>query len=844
MLHETEWEATVLPEHLGSDVVRIDSGTTAIESAVFLPGASQSVVTLSTGGMVEVYDGTSGQRQYMVSASFVTKVIPAPDGTAFLTLSLGGIAQIWSADGSPLAVFVDHRAALSDAIFIENGTRVLSVAENGTAFVWEVSDGRRVFALKGHEGYPINSVGVSHNGAMLCTTSAPQRAVVVWDATDGSAISFQSWLGATQPVRALFDHLDQRIIMLVKHGRTELLEFTNWTGEFPHSALLNGSDLRGVAGREPMPYLETARKLGEEWALDACVSADRRYLALLHYGRSDTQILQYDTLETVSVLPDAQHDRISAIAALSPDGRYALTATGRHPQIVADGGRDANQTVSVWETSSGDPLFSLHGHTDTITAATFDAEGKRILTASLDGSVLIWPLDIPSAALCAAAAVGNDDGVRKWLEEGARADLEFGGQPAVHNAAAHGHVSTMAILLADQPSADVRNSDGVTVLMLGAYYGQTEVIRDLLDRGAELHERDKSGFTSLHLAASNGHLEAVELLLARGADIDALTTDGFSPLMLSLRKNHADTARHLIDAGADVNVRSTSGESALYAAAFHELHEIVARLLDRGAEVNAQEEGGFSALYAASQNGQADTVRTLLEHGANVDIRTDAGSVPMHAAADEGLTEIAALLLQADPDLSLRNQHGDTPLSLAARAGQADLVSLLIEAGAEVDSGDGIGGVPLMRAAINGHTEVVDVLLAAGATPDRPGEEGETALISAGYEGLVHTMRQLLDAGANPNLCREDGTSPLIAATHSGNIDAVRLLLEHAADPDLCRNDGVTPLIFASSQGNVEAVRLLLEFGADPQHRDGNGHLAIKYAQDQAIQALLRSHEL
>jgi len=839
---ETQLEAvTVRPEDIGSDVVRIDPGTTGIESAVLLPGACPRVVTLTSGGIVEVYDSISGQRQGLLSASNVTKVVPAPDGTAFLTLSLHGFAKIWHPDGSPLSVFADHGAALTDAIFIENGTRVLSAAENGTAFVWDVNNGQRVFALKGHEGYPINSVGVSNNGAMLSTTSGPQRAVVVWDANDGSAISFQSWLGETQPVRALFDHQDQQIVLLVQHGRTELLEFTDWTGEFPHSALLNGSDLQGIAGREPMPYLETARKLGDEWALDACISADRCYLALLHHGRSNTEIFRYETLETVSVLPDTNDDRISALAALSPDGRFALTATGRHPGIVADGSQYANQTVTVWETASGESLFCLHGHTNTITAATFDAEGKRILTASLDGSVLLWPLDIPSAALCAAAAVGSDDGVRKWLKQGARTDEEFAGQPAVHTAASRGYVSTMDILLADRPGADVRNSRGVTPLMLGAYHGHTEVVRNLLERGANLHERDRSGGTPLHLAASKGDLEAVELLLARGADIDATTTDGFSPLILSLRTNHADIARHLIDGGADVNVRSASGESALYAAAFHGLHDIIVMLLDRGAEVDAQSEGGYSALYAASQNGQADNVRILLERGANVDIRTDAGSVPMHGAAEEGFAEIAALLLEADADLSMRNQHGDTPLSLAARAGQANLVSLLIEAGAVVNSGDGIGGVPLMRAAINGYKDVVDVLLAAGAAPDRPGEEGETALISAAYEGLVHTMRQLLNAGANPNLSREDGTSPLIAAICNGSADAIRLLLEHEADPNLCRNDGVTPLILASSEGNVEAVRLLLEFSADPQRRDENGHLAIEYATNPMIQSLLRT---
>jgi ankyrin repeat protein len=47
---------------------------------------------------------------------------------------------------------------------------------------------------------------------------------------------------------------------------------------------------------------------------------------------------------------------------------------------------------------------------------------------------------------------------------------------------------------------------------LGSKYGQTEVVRLLLERGADAHVRDQYGDTPSELGSQNGHHEIVELL--------------------------------------------------------------------------------------------------------------------------------------------------------------------------------------------------------------------------------------------------------------------------------------------------------------------------------------------
>ena len=60
-----------------------------------------------------------------------------------------------------------------------------------------------------------------------------------------------------------------------------------------------------------------------------------------------------------------------------------------------------------------------------------------------------------------------------------------------------------------------------TALTLACAGGHEELVRVLLQRGANLEHRDKKGFTPLILAATAGHAGVVEILLDHGAEIEA-----------------------------------------------------------------------------------------------------------------------------------------------------------------------------------------------------------------------------------------------------------------------------------------------------------------------------------
>jgi hypothetical protein len=83
-------------------------------------------------------------------------------------------------------------------------------------------------------------------------------------------------------------------------------------------------------------------------------------------------------------------------------------------------------------------------------------------------------------------------------------------------------------------------------LFLAAGEGKLEVVRYLLDEGADANAREELGHTALAEAAYYGHVDVVKELLLRGADINAVSDDGTALDIAVSRKNTAaaDLLKH------------------------------------------------------------------------------------------------------------------------------------------------------------------------------------------------------------------------------------------------------------------------------------------------------------
>jgi ankyrin repeat protein len=143
-------------------------------------------------------------------------------------------------------------------------------------------------------------------------------------------------------------------------------------------------------------------------------------------------------------------------------------------------------------------------------------------------------------------------------------------------------VAAVKTLIAQGVNVNELDANQDAPLVMAAYLGHTEILRLLLEAGADVTAVDPSmKATALHAAAYAGRTEAAKLLIEHHIDINKQGPyNGYTALHDAIWQNHIETAAVLIEAGADLNLKSHSGETPLQFARAKNRAEIAA-LIER-----------------------------------------------------------------------------------------------------------------------------------------------------------------------------------------------------------------------------------------------------------------------
>ena len=189
-------------------------------------------------------------------------------------------------------------------------------------------------------------------------------------------------------------------------------------------------------------------------------------------------------------------------------------------------------------------------------------------------------------------------------------------------------------------------SDGETALLLAVRcYSEkgmavSQIIHELLERGADIDAQDNSGDTALHIAlppslAYNGEdgIKIVSQLLRHKPDVNAKGFCSFTPLHCAAYSSRGECIDMLLAAGAWVNERDSAGETALYCASYqHYYGRIIARkLILAGINIDVINDYGMTALDSARANMNSGVVKVIEEaqgerrrsHGDGKDARSE-----------------------------------------------------------------------------------------------------------------------------------------------------------------------------------------------------------------------------
>ncbi|KAF5346315.1 hypothetical protein D9758_011486 [Tetrapyrgos nigripes] len=321
---------------------------------------------------------------------------------------------------------------------------------------------------------------------------------------------------------------------------------------------------------------------------------------------------------------------------------------------------------------------------------------------------------------------------------------------------------------------------------------------------------------ALQAASYEGHLEIVKLLLEKGADVNTLGGFCGNALQAASYKGHSEIVKVLLERRADVNAKGGSSGNALQAASISGHTEVVRILLENGADINAQQEYYGNALQAASQYGHLEIVISLIEKGADVTAKAGGyyGSA-LAAASSSGYLQVVKILLEKGADVNVQGGWYGNALQAASSRGHMNIVEVLIENRADVNAEGGHYKSALIAASFEGYTKVVRALLERGADVSVCGILLGDVLQAASNQGHLELVRVLLENGADLNAQGGLSGSALQTASYQGHLEVVQVLIAKGADVNASQQRYVNPLQAARSRGHSDIVAALLEAGAN-----------------------------
>lgn len=292
---------------------------------------------------------------------------------------------------------------------------------------------------------------------------------------------------------------------------------------------------------------------------------------------------------------------------------------------------------------------------------------------------------------------GYERVVLTFLQSGAAIEAEddLQGNTALQVSAWNGHIAVVEILLQQAAEIDSRGSTDAAPLMMAASKGETDVVRLLLEWGAELgaaSANSVSGSTAVAQALYGQHTATARVLLERGADANARFNQSFEGTLLHAAARYSDwtcptpNIDLLLEKGADLEAKDSHGQTPLVVGVEYQKVPTVQHLLERGADVETKDSRGQTPLMVAVQIPRLETVSLLLERGADLEAKDSRGRTALAVAAQKGTPAKMNLLLKKGANLEARNNSGHTPLVVAVQSGEVENVEFLLERGADPES--------------------------------------------------------------------------------------------------------------------------------------------------------------
>jgi WD40 repeat protein/tRNA A-37 threonylcarbamoyl transferase component Bud32 len=335
----------------------LDKHTKAVTAACFSPTGSH-IVTTSADGTARVWDAVSGDEiQILKHDDAVLCAAFGPGSTQIVTGGADGTARVWdTATGKQRPnPFTVPKSTKITAVCFPVG-HIITGTPDGKVRIWGTATGTEVYSPEKHPG-GVKALALSPDGSKAVSAGA-DGFVRVWDAKTGREITPINT--HARPATAVAFNQTGSQVVSVSDGKA-----TIWDAK-------TGVELFALADNNLARLRETV-KAPNAMIHSASFSPDGSKVVS---GMGDNLVVAWDSR--------SGSELVAATAPVAKLAPVVLNTDGTRRVVIA------NDTVRVEEVATGKALPSLYGHTQSVNSASWGPDGKRIVTASADGTAIVW----------------------------------------------------------------------------------------------------------------------------------------------------------------------------------------------------------------------------------------------------------------------------------------------------------------------------------------------------------------------------------------------------------------------------------------------------------------------
>ncbi|KYQ89680.1 ankyrin repeat-containing protein [Tieghemostelium lacteum] len=193
----------------------------------------------------------------------------------------------------------------------------------------------------------------------------------------------------------------------------------------------------------------------------------------------------------------------------------------------------------------------------------------------------------------------------------------------------------------DKVKPDIVDEDERTGLHWAAAGGHLAIVQYLVNQcNQSVNTIDDGGWSPLLSATSSGHINMVKVLLEFGANPNDTNDTKKSPLHYASSKNRVDIVDLLLDYGAK-SFKDSNGMAPIHRAAAIGSVEVIKRLLTKAkVNIDSQDSQGDTAAHIAAESNYENVIELLLENNADMTIENSDHKTPIDITSSQTIKYI------------------------------------------------------------------------------------------------------------------------------------------------------------------------------------------------------------